>query len=568
MRDAERSQLTVKDLVDEPDLGLTLVAGSQGLHRQVGGVHISEMVDPTPWLAPRDVLLTTGIRIRDDPDTQRELVRRLSQAGMAALAIAKGVDLEAAPDALRQAADEHGLPLLEVDYQTPFRAITSYIFTGLLSSDMHRLRRSLSVQSHLLSLMVEDRGTDHLVSSLSMLIGATVVVFDAGGQVVSQAQQKVHLDAAQTARIWQTYRDADRGGELPREIGIDHLRLAFREVRLHGRIHQVLALALPARTHLSEFADVVLTYAQKLLALDLLKSRDSLLLQRKLRADLLDELLQGGEGLDADAAESRLAAIDLDPHRDLLVGVVEAVRLAEGLAARGLGAPEQAQEVRHQLHDSLEATLANGRVPAITAAHGDTVVILLQPAPAPPQETRLLGERLRADAGAVLVWARLAAGFSEPFRGAERVARAAAQAREALRLARAGDHSGVVLFGELGPSIRLLENLSGEQLALFRQTTVEPLEEHDAAHGDQLVETLRAFLDEGRSVSRAAKRLFVHENTLRYRLKKIEALLGLDLDVTETLVDLYLGLRSAAILRARPAERDDPRPPRPDRPSG
>lgn len=65
------------------------------------------------------------------------------------------------------------------------------------------------------------------------------------------------------------------------------------------------------------------------------------------------------------------------------------------------------------------------------------------------------------------------------------------------------------------------------------------------------METLRAFLDEGRSVSRAAKRLFVHENTLRYRMKKIETLLEVDLDVTENLVDLFLGLRSVTILRGR-----------------
>ncbi|MCZ7662674.1 MAG: PucR family transcriptional regulator ligand-binding domain-containing protein [Thermoleophilia bacterium] len=49
---AQRSRLSVQDLLDEPELGLTLVAGSRGVERQVGGVHISEMPDPTPWLAP------------------------------------------------------------------------------------------------------------------------------------------------------------------------------------------------------------------------------------------------------------------------------------------------------------------------------------------------------------------------------------------------------------------------------------------------------------------------------------------------------------------------------------
>ena len=548
MRDSqERPHLTVKDLLGEPELGLILLAGRDGLNRQVGGVHISEMTDPTPWMAPRDVLLTTGLGIRADSET--EFVKRLSQAGISALAIGSGFNMEHVSPGLRESADAFGLPLLEVAYEVPFRTITSYIFTSLLSTDMHRLRRSLSVQNHLLSLMVEDKGTDHLVSSLSMLLSATSLLFDSGGRVVSQALQKVRLDGAQTERIWHAYQTADRDGELPRELAMEDLRLVFREVRLHGRRHSVLALALPGREHLSEFADVVLTYAQKLLALELLKSRDGLLLQRKMQGDLLDELLLGTE--EPGVLEPRLAAFQLDSRRDLLVAVLEVMDLTQDLAARGIRGVEQVQEARNELQDAVERILGEHRAPAIIQARGDAVLLLFQPARGPEIEPRALGLAVKASVEGSLGWPRLAVGISDAFLGLEGVSRALAQAREAVRLARTGRQAGVALFGELGPSIRFLENQSLDQLTLFYESTVRPLELHDTGHGDELLPTLRTYLEERRSVSRAARRLFIHENTLRYRLKKIEHLLDLDLGETESLVDLYLGLRSGTIILGR-----------------
>jgi purine catabolism regulator len=392
-----------------------------------------------------------------------------------------------------------------------------------------------------------------------MLLSATTILFGAAGGVVSQAQQKVRLDSVQTERIWQSYREAGRDGELPRELALADMRLVFREVRLHGRVHWVLALTLPGREHLTEFADVVLTYAQKLLALDLLKSRDSLLLQRKMRSDLLDELLLG-IGDPATLAD-QLAAYELDPGRDLLVAVFEAVDLPQRLAEWAIRGAEQAQEARNELQDAIERFLGESGVPAVTLLRSDAVIALLQPGRGRLSDPRLLGEGSSRAAVGTLGWPHLAIGFSDPFRGLEGVTRAATQAREAVRLARSGRRSGVVLFGELGPSIRFLETQTIEQLTRFYDSTILPLAEHDAAHGDELVGTLRIYLEEHRSVSRAAKRLYVHENTLRYRLKKVESLLHLDLNETESLVDLFLGLRSGVIVQGRtPSDGEGERP--------
>jgi purine catabolism regulator len=62
-----------------------------------------------------------------------------------------------------------------------------------------------------------------------------------------------------------------------------------------------------------------------------------------------------------------------------------------------------------------------------------------------------------------------------------------------------------------------------------------------------LVETLRAYLEEDASVSRVAARLFVHRNTVRYRLEQIERLTGRSLAATQDRVQFWLALHAVAL---------------------
>lgn len=97
-----------------------------------------------------------------------------------------------------------------------------------------------------------------------------------------------------------------------------------------------------------------------------------------------------------------------------------------------------------------------------------------------------------------------------------------AEARAALELARRT--GGVIRAGDLATFPALLGRLTPDQLAPFREQIARPLAAYDARHGTRLIETLRTFLDTGGSVGTTARRLFLHPNTLRHRLTRIEAI--------------------------------------------
>jgi len=87
----------------------------------------------------------------------------------------------------------------------------------------------------------------------------------------------------------------------------------------------------------------------------------------------------------------------------------------------------------------------------------------------------------------------------------------------------------------------LRELAEGSALGPFR-VLIEPLQEHDRTHRSDLVLTLKTYFATGSNASEAADRLFLHRNSMLYRLERIQKLTGLDLKDNRVALALQLGL--------------------------
>src|SRR6188768_3421295 len=114
------------------ELELEIAAGEAGLDRAVRWVHISELLDPTPWLSGGELLLTTGMGLTD-ADTQRAFVARLVQHGLGGLGFGTGLGHDEVPAAIVEEAERLEFPLFEVPFEMPFIAITERAFTHLVN---------------------------------------------------------------------------------------------------------------------------------------------------------------------------------------------------------------------------------------------------------------------------------------------------------------------------------------------------------------------------------------------------------------------------------------------------
>jgi DNA-binding PucR family transcriptional regulator len=89
----------------------------------------------------------------------------------------------------------------------------------------------------------------------------------------------------------------------------------------------------------------------------------------------------------------------------------------------------------------------------------------------------------------------------------------------------------------------LLESSGSAQRIL--KETLRPLVTYDTSRKGALIETLRAYLGTRMSIAKSAAVLFVHPNTVVYRLRRIKEVCGRDPDDPEDLLVLALALKQA-----------------------
>ena len=111
-----------------------------------------------------------------------------------------------------------------------------------------------------------------------------------------------------------------------------------------------------------------------------------------------------------------------------------------------------------------------------------------------------------------------------------------------------------VEFSSLG-IYRLLYDLERlDNVRKFTDEIMRPLTEYDAQNRGSLVRTVEAYFDHHGNISQTAESLFVHRNTLLYRMERVQELTGLHLDQTNMRLALHLALK---LWQLRPEDERD-----------
>ena len=536
--------LTVRDVF--ADLEVRLLAGEEGLDAPVRWVHISELADPTPFLSGGELLLTTGMAL-DSAKAQREFVTRLADHGLAGLGYGTGFGHQKVPKAAVDAAQARGFPLYEVPYATPFIAVTERAFTRLVNEQYALLRRSIAAQERLQGIVLSERGLDAITAAIAALVGGPALVFDGRGELESLHGFRRDLDAETVAALGAELRDRARRGDA-RGFVPAHPDLAARSLALpvgspdspDSGLPQAWLVAAKDTGGLAEIDRLILHQAVTVIALELLRRRVADTTERRLAGDVLSAALAGD--LEGPELTRRLEPFGLGGRVTTLV-----------LAPTG----RAAGEVEAALGDALRGEAISGLV----AQNGRFVGALLpgfldeELADVTGRITARVAEQTGAVAGAGAGRAVPAARVRESWHEA----RFALEARELTRVEHGGSGPAingtpmpvpdVATYRDLG-SFRLLLSLQDtEALRLYCDSLLAPIESGDGHYGGELMRSLEAFIECNGQWEAAARRLYCHRHTLRYRIRKIEQLTGRDLTSARDRIEFWLALRGSEIVQ-------------------
>jgi hypothetical protein len=544
----------IRELLGVPGLGLRLLTDVSGMDRVIRHVYTTDLPDPSRYLTPGDLVLTGLIWCREPGDAER-FVSALARAGISALGA--GEALGAVPAEVIQACGRHAIPLLAVPAETSFAAVTEEVNRRLSGDRATAMTRVLGRRRLLLSAVAEGAGLDAMFRLMGRELGAECWLLTGLGRVVGGTGTS--LPGPLALRLACEYLKADR---LPVATEVSVPGTGAGKYSLVGvggepRITSwFLACAGREQDWPHELRESVAELAADV-ALERARLDAARTGERKLAEAIVTMLASGGgEGAAPVEIASLMRAAGLPPDGRYLVAAV-------GVEADRVTGPNS-DRWRCDLAGELVVPDAEG---ALVAPLGDEVVVLV-PAPddaasgdrAPDDparddgtpddlaspahrfaaEIRRTQPAVEADRSRI----RVTVGISAPAGSVIALPGALHEAGSARRLAalRGTTAISVLTSDEVASHELLLATVPASVLRSFRERLLGPLQAYDDRHRAELLPTLREFLACSGSWNACAAKMFVHVNTVRYRIRRIEELTGRDLSCLDDQVDFFLAL--------------------------
>jgi len=496
--------LSLGDVLAQRDLGLRPLCGSEPtLRRPVHGAHGMEIERPTRWLNPRWIMLTNGLRLRGHPLRQRELIAELDEHGVTALGWAVGTVTAKVPQAVLAEARARDFPVFEVPWETTFQDVVAFVGGSLASTEISALRRTHSMTDYLMDAAHAAEPVEELSQRLAALLEAPVLVLSPAGRPLAVTAP---MPIAAIANRATASAAGGRQVEVDRELEVEGHRVLLHAVRPEGGDPSWVAVASSGRGPERRVARPLLRAAGRLLAVIATANELGDRRTQALRTELLDAAL---DGADPARIEGAAAVLGLD-----LATPAHVIALAADAPAELLAAVETALRHREIAH----LCTSRGAAPLVLAQAGaDELEAILRGA-------------LDGHDGA-------AAGIGRPLQtlADAAAARSAADARHALRT------------GNRGQAVRRFDALDG---ATWLLSAGDPAEVQERVGGlldpllddETLLTTLRCHFDARLNASEASRRLNLHRNSFLYRLRQIEARLGVDLTAPADIARIHLAL--------------------------
>ncbi|GGR44702.1 PucR family transcriptional regulator [Streptomyces netropsis] len=554
---------TLASLVHHSALKLAVLAGEDRLDTPVRWAHVSELVDPVPWMDGGELLLITAMKIdAEDPEAMRGYVRRLVRAGVVGLGFAVGVNYEQVPRALIEAARTEGLPLLEVPRRTPFLAITKAVSAAIAADQYRAVTAGFEAQRELTRAALSADGPAALLARLAAHLGGWAALYDASGAVVAAAPEWAERRAARLSADVERLRERPAPasavvGADPGDEGAD--RVELQSLGTGRRTRAVLAVGTDAPLGTADRYAVHSAIA--LLTLTTERSRALRDAEQRLGAAVLRMLL-AGEPEHARTVAGELYGGLLDAPFRMLVAEAASDVPGEAEAAEPRDAGTGPQDPLGGLADALETAASRVAEPVLVVPDGSRLIVLAPDGGAAvaacAEHARAIEARRSAAKGRTTA-ARtprertapapdegrldVVLGLSAP---AAAIAAAAAfhQAEQALSVARR--RGRVLVEHEEVAAGSVLPLLADEAVRAFADGMLRALHEHDATGRGDLVASLRAWLSRHGQWDAAAADLGVHRHTLRYRMRRVEEILGRSLDDPDVRMELWLALKATS----------------------
>ena len=501
--------LTVREMLGQDAMrGTRIIAGADGLDRVVRRLNVMTVPNIVRWTKQDEFLLTTGYPLPREPGEFGALIEQLAAKGLAGLGVKLDEYLAEVPADAVELADRAAFPIVVIPATSPLDDVLSQTFETIVNRQAAALARRQQIHDAFLRVALTGGGLARLSGELAEILpGADVVICDPAGYPLA-ATTRSHDLRDSTGRVtggWLVagvHKDAETGTPWAAAI------IRAGEMR-HGWV-----LAVGGAQGLPGAAGVAVEQAALVAALEITRDLAVLAVEQQFASNALHDLVTGTAG-DMDQALERAVRFGWDLRRPLTVLVA---RQCGTEASEEAAHPQEAAALRAV---ELWTRAVRDRDPDAAVAGFATELVAVVGVPDAAGLARKIHADMTASTGRAY-----SVGVSQVGAGPPDIPRLYEEARVALQVGRRLNGSGAVTnFAGLG-LYRLISNVSQAELRAFVHDTLGPVLDLPEPARSDLLKSLAVLSSTRFNVAESARILHYHYNTMRYRVTKLERMLG------------------------------------------
>ena len=515
--------------------GARLIAGAGGLGRLIRRLNIMSVPDIVGWTKQDEFLLTTGYPLPRQPDGFCRLVGELAARGLAGLGVKLDEYLPGVPAEVIRAADGVSFPIVLIPHTDPLDDVLSQAFEMIVNRQAAALAKTQEIHDSFIGIALTGGGLAKLAEGLAAILpDAQVAICDTAGSLLAATSSLGHL-----SELGFCQPDGKGPVDTARLIGGVHedggtgARWAVGVIRA-GTMRHGFVLAVGGPQGLPGVAGPAVQQAALVAALEITRHLAVVAAEQQFASNALHDLVTSTAANIGDAV-ARAASFQWELQRQLAVLVARPVRrTVPGVATAQHREPAVARSVE------LWASAIRSCDPHAAVAGFATELVAI--VGTGHQDPVALARKVQAEIGDA-TRQLYSVGVSQAGAAPEDIPRLYEEARVALHVGHRLSGSGAVTaFSGLG-LYRLINSVSRSELQAFVDDTLGPVLRLPEPTRGEMLRTLAVFFDTRYNIAESARRLHFHYNTMRYRVSKLERMLG------EFVEDAHAGLRIGVCLQ-------------------
>lgn len=507
----------------------TVLAGHRGLTRPVQFVNISDAPDIIEFSGENHLLLTTAYAFKDDPQQLCDLIRQMNALNCSGLVIKLQRFLHELPEEVRLLANELSFPIIDLPMEYTLGEVSYHILNFLNNHKAEQLYYALHVHNEFSDMLIKGFSLASIVEQLGYFLKRPVILLNHRGERLAFGHdfRKNSMKQTETEileKVTENLIAAREGTSFNIPSDLDKTVKTF-PIQTQRQNPSILAI-IDAQSLPYPSSQLAIEQACNVISFTLIKEQaieeNARLYKNNFFADLIEgrinsenEILSRCDyyGL-KDNMQTISIVCNIDPKDDDYASIHNHEKLVS--------------ELHNSIYDLLEDEIIHARMPGTLFTKEKYFVLLLQFEEYTDVETKLIQNFLDDTQKHVKLDCTLSFGISNQVQSPTNIPVCYHEAVEAINSGYDLKMEGFIRFYKVREIKELLSMIPLSNLRELYESTLKTLAYPKSKEDEELLKTIQVFLDSQCEISETSRKLFIHRNTVKYRIEKTEVITELN----------------------------------------